>query len=120
MTPLEKRIANTPLRPVPEHWRTGVLSTALNAAEKDWKSKFKNLFWPHPYAWGALAACWVVVVVLNFSGPRGEDLYAFTPSELRHGLASPKEYFAALQIRNALLELWLCEPDEVVLERKSL
>jgi hypothetical protein len=40
-------------------WEAPVLSSAsLRRRLRDW-------LWPHPVAWGALAACWATVVLLN-------------------------------------------------------
>jgi len=77
MTPFEQQLAETPLRDLPPEWRARLVPPRRNFA---WRAFIRHLFWPHPLAWGALAACWAVIAGLNFSGPRGPELYAVSPS----------------------------------------
>lgn len=68
------------LRQVPAEWRNEILSATGHA--KDVRSpqpvvkysflstlnrRLASLFWPHPVAWGGLAAIWIFIFVLNFS-----------------------------------------------------
>jgi len=75
----EKRLQRQPLREVPPAWREEILSAALEAessrrpspariaAPKQSKGGWRELFWPHPTAWGALAAIWLVIFGLHFA-----------------------------------------------------
>jgi hypothetical protein len=114
MTPFEKRLAKTPLRQPPGSWRSEILTRAERtraqslvaiflAGIENPKSKIQNLLWPHPAAWGALAACWLVIAALNLSGPRGPDLYAVTPAGIEPAEISTERYAAYLHLRDRLL-----------------
>ena len=67
----EKRLKRQPLREIPSDWKKDILSTATQAAEGrsvpiacSW---WRELLWPCPQAWGALAAVWVVIFGLQFA-----------------------------------------------------
>ncbi len=100
MTPLEKRLSAIPFPEPPAAWRREILAAAEPAKRRHW---FLGLLWPHPYAWGALAACWGLIVALNFSGPRGPELYAVTPKGMKPLEISTEEYFVYLRVREAML-----------------
>lgn len=78
MTPFERQLADTPLRDIPPSWRTRLLPPPRRPSFA-WLPFWRRLLWPHPLAWGALATCWIIIMALNFSGPRGPELYAVSP-----------------------------------------
>ncbi len=131
MTPLEKRLKETPPRPIPSEWRTEILAAA-KAQSPSWPlasslllirdphSALRNLLWPHPYAWGALAACWIVIALLSFSGPRGEALYAVTPAGMKPVEISTEYYAAYLRARDILLADNFDPAPVVWIERRKL
>lgn len=100
MTPFEKRLSEIPLEEPPAEWRREILAAAEPAERRHW---LWGLLWPHPYAWGALATCWVLIAVLNFSGPRGPELYAVTPKGMKPMEISTDEYVVYLRVREAIL-----------------
>jgi hypothetical protein len=77
----EKHLQRQPLRRVPGEWREEVLSAARQAARVEpahhfsphglrtmlstLGSQLSSLLWPHPAAWAALAAVWVVILGLH-------------------------------------------------------
>jgi hypothetical protein len=76
----EQRLKRRPLRPVPAEWRGGILTAASEAqpvkysqpvADRSFLSilyrRLATVLWPHPAAWGALAAVWIVIFAVNFS-----------------------------------------------------
>lgn len=112
MTSFEKQIRKAPLRSLPPQWREEILTTAMRR-RPSWgtafpgkfrnpKSKIRNFFWPHPAAWGVLAACWLLAAALCFSGPRGKELYAVTPPGVKKVNVNPEQYAAYLKARDDL------------------
>jgi hypothetical protein len=75
----EKRVKDQPLRRVPAEWRSEILSAAEKAqavrrqplAGRSLLSLFgdnlRSLLWPHPVAWGGLAAVWIFILAANVS-----------------------------------------------------
>jgi len=73
----EQRLRGQPLKIIPGEWRAEILTNCRrsnvedHAPESLWLSTFvsqlSTIFWPHPKAWGALAAVWICIFVLNFS-----------------------------------------------------
>jgi hypothetical protein len=74
----ESRLQRQPQRPVPPSWRNEILTAARAAAaprsvpashQPTWlarlNARLTALFWPHPVAWGGLAAAWLLVFALN-------------------------------------------------------
>jgi hypothetical protein len=69
-------LASQPLKSVPPEWRAQVLNEARARVPRDvpvstaqpllW---LRELFWPNPQAWGALAAVWIVIAVFRFTTP---------------------------------------------------
>jgi len=75
----EQRLQRQPLREMPSAWREEILSAAHKtesshhrsperlAAQKRGEGGWRARFWPHPTAWGALAAVWLVILGLHFT-----------------------------------------------------
>lgn len=105
LDPFEERLSATPRRELPPELRARVLAAAEECAPRDWRKALAACLWPHPIAWGAVAAAWVAVAALNFSGPRGEALYAVTPREYRDRLPSAQEYLARMDAERRLIAL---------------
>lgn len=103
----EKQLQQQPLRPVREHWRNQILQAAKRSeglasrvgshAKKSW---LYQLLWPCPQAWGALAAIWVVVLFLNYTGSEADVTVAKEPTESREVLMAVKQQ---LQLREELM-----------------
>ncbi len=64
---------------------------------------FRIFTWPHPTAWRAVAAGWIAIAALNFSGPRGETLYAVTPKDFKGRLPSAQEYLVQMDLQRRLV-----------------
>jgi hypothetical protein len=84
LEPFEQRLARQPLKPIPADWRAEILRKSRLAAgqknklagpaslaQENWlltlNQKLSTLLWPHPKAWAALAAIWVLILIMNFS-----------------------------------------------------
>ena len=89
--PFEQHLSRQPLRPVPAEWRDELLAragdlqspslTAAMASDGGCKpparaplsqlstlnSQLRDWLWPCPQAWAALAAVWVLLLVVNFA-----------------------------------------------------
>ena len=72
--PLESKLSRQPLRALPAFWREEILAAARTAATSARAPRlplhtpwWRELVSPGPYAWGALAAVWVVILALDFS-----------------------------------------------------
>jgi len=71
----ENRLRHQSLRQIPAEWRTEILAATTITSRPKHRASFlstishqlSTLFWPHPKAWGALAAIWICIFVLNFS-----------------------------------------------------
>ena len=114
MTPFEQRLRQTPRRDVPAAWRSDILAAAAQERARSPRTalslltllpleKLRGWLWPHPYAWGALAACWLIIGGLNVSGPRGEALYAVVPVGTKKVDFSTEGYADYLQWREWFL-----------------
>lgn len=57
---LESRMTRQPWRPVPPAWRSEILTPVKSAPARS--SLWREFLWPTPWAWGALAAVWILVV----------------------------------------------------------
>jgi len=117
MSDLEHKLAALPLAEPPEVLRTRILARAAERSRQD-RRGFAAWLWPHPVAWGAVAALWLVIFALNFSGPRGDALLASN-----HPIkpASPEELAQAanrLRERRILLARW--QQDYFNLDRSKL
>src|SRR5437899_10153618 len=78
----EQKLQRQKPRELPPGWRDDVLRTAQEVAIEHarrtagrrqptspatWRRVLTNLFWPHPLAWGGLAAAWLIILVLNIA-----------------------------------------------------
>ena len=96
MNRFEHRLAGLPLQPPPADWRDAVLAAA---EAKDRRKVIPLFLRRHPVAWGALAACWLVIGFLNFSGPHGYDLHSLAGDPGRMPTAAQTaEYFERRQL----------------------
>jgi hypothetical protein len=76
MNEFEQKISRQPLKRIPREWRAEILAATKSVsvpgrkefdAEAKMISWWRELFWPHPKAWGALAAVWIFIFIVNFS-----------------------------------------------------
>src|SRR5579859_5282434 len=78
--PFEKRLQEQEFRSLPTGWRATILAAADRTRAKpkaapvrsaSWVSmlgaRLTALFWPHPTAWAALVAVWLLILGLNFT-----------------------------------------------------
>ena len=70
MDDFEQFLTNQPLRATPTEWRGEILAAARAVLAPWWRT----WLWPSPYAWGALAAVWVAIFVLNAAAQPGHRL----------------------------------------------
>jgi hypothetical protein len=76
----EQTLKRQPLRPLPAAWRTEVLAAARAAAdptpsaaaarrrsESPLAARLRSWLWPHPVAWGGVAAAWLLILALAYS-----------------------------------------------------
>lgn len=75
--PFEKFLRDRPPAQLPAEWRGEILRTALESrpaslhtsarreAAVSWHQALMALFWPHPRAWAALGAAWLVIIALH-------------------------------------------------------
>lgn len=67
----EQRLRDQPLRRAPGHWRSEILAAAQAAAPSRRSPlsailhSLSSILWPSPYAWGGLAAAWVLIIAVN-------------------------------------------------------
>jgi hypothetical protein len=76
MNDLEKRLAEIPLNPPPADWREAILTAAKEENPRAKVIGFPAFLRAHPVAWGALAACWLVIGGLNLSGPSRSEVHS--------------------------------------------
>ncbi len=98
MDDFEQLLKSQPVRAMPAAWRHEILAAAQPAAKAPARpSIWQAWFWPSPYAWGGLAAVWVVILGLNI---------AAQPRQQRGPLHAPvlaqQEIYAMLTERNRL------------------
>lgn len=110
MTEFENHLRRASVRQIPPQWREEILAVAEKGRPEPTPSgvvafclAVRGWLWPHPAVWGALTACWALAGILCVSGPRGESLYAVTPSGVKRLEVSPELYAAYLKTRDALL-----------------
>jgi hypothetical protein len=64
----EEKLRRQPRREIPANWREeilGPLRAVETARPAPW---WRQWLWPHPAAWGGLAAAWVAIFVLAYAG----------------------------------------------------
>jgi hypothetical protein len=74
MEQFENRLSRQPLREVPGEWRGEILVAADVNRRKVREFTFaatvasglRQIFWPAPAAWAALAAVWIFIFAVNF------------------------------------------------------
>jgi len=76
MNEFEKQLASQALKSVSAHWRAEILRDARAQATTDVPASssrplwwLRELLWPCPQAWGALAAIWIVIAAFQFTSP---------------------------------------------------
>ena len=97
-TDFEKLLQQQPVKKIPGHWRAQILQAA-NAASvsqpttlNSQPSWFHQLLWPCPQAWGAVAAVWVVIFLLNLnSSGQAPVMAAVTPTPTPEIMAALKQ-----------------------------
>ena len=106
--PFEQRLQRQPLREAPSAWREEILVAASAAAGSrpstlDARPVFwwRELFWPCPQAWAALASVWLLVLGLNFvsrePSPQRVARHTAPPSpQMRELLKQQERLFAEL------------------------
>ena len=63
MNDFEKRLHGIELRRLPAEWREEILSACDRPSpERQAERPWREWLWPSPWAWGALAAVWLVVL----------------------------------------------------------
>ena len=88
----EKRLRDQAIKAVPTEWRADILQEAARAIEdrgatlatpvtwfEMFQSRFAALLWPAPRAWAALAAVWVIILMMNLSGGQESKAAAQIP-----------------------------------------
>jgi len=64
----EEKLRRQPRREIPANWREeilGPLRAVGTARPAPW---WRQWLWPHPVAWGALAAAWLAIFALAYAG----------------------------------------------------
>ncbi len=105
----ESELRRQPIRPVPAAWKDQVLAAARQAGERPTVPRFsvaavlRDWLWPHPVAWGGLAAAWVLIFGLNLAATGGSPLAAWPAAS---SFASFGNYWQTQQrLVSELLEL---------------
>ena len=96
----ENRLEQQPLRQVPAEWRAEILGAARprRSAPGPQPSWLASFFWPHPKAWVALAAVWVLIFAMNI-------LSRDKPNTVAQVIAPPSpQVVAVLQQQRRLLK----------------
>jgi hypothetical protein len=105
--PFEQRLQRQPLRQVPSVWRNETLSAARETNVSRQSSPvtrhafwWRELFWPHPTAWAALAGVWFVMLGVQFAlrdeSPRSFARLAPPSRQMRELLKQQEQLFAEL------------------------
>lgn len=117
MNEFEQKLQRQPLKKIPGDWRAEILREGRRVAVREiWDAETASLpkstglstfvirlstfFWPHPKAWGALAAVWIFIFILNFStrdtSPRLAEKLAPPSPEIIVELKKQQRMFAEL------------------------
>lgn len=96
----ESELRRQPFRPVPAAWRNEILAAARQASEGPAMPRFslaailRDWLWPHPVAWGGLAAAWVLIFALNLAATGSAPLIGWPAAG---SFASFSSYWQAQQ-----------------------
>ena len=122
----EQQLQRQPLRPAPASWRKEILGAAAAASPSHLAPHtshlpwLRQLLWPCPEAWAAVAAVWVAIFALNMASSGEPSIsVAATPApspEVLQALNQQKQLFAEL-IRST--DLPPIEPPKPFLPRKA-
>jgi len=75
MDDFEQFLKSQPLRAAPPEWRAEILAAAKKTTKSSSSKSWLHVWlWPSPYAWGALAAIWVAILILNSAAQPGRSL----------------------------------------------
>ena len=79
----EQRLQRQEMRRVPTEWRREIVAAkpfrgSAESPSRDFGTTrptnwLRDLLWPSPYAWGAVAATWLVIVGLRLTTPAAVD-----------------------------------------------
>ena len=77
MNEFEQKLSRQSLKQIPAEWRAEILIAAKSAVVLQRRNDdgsnpnpilwLRELFWPNPKAWAALATIWIFIFALNFS-----------------------------------------------------
>jgi hypothetical protein len=113
MSEFEKQLKSQSFREIPEQWREEILRAAKAEVQANAgvvRSWWRDLLWPCPQAWAALAGVWAVVLILNFSSGEAPTIAKAKPVSI-----SPEMYMALQEQRRFYIEL-IGEPPAKVAE----
>jgi hypothetical protein len=119
----EKLLEGQPLRQIPAEWRKEILSAAdetqavhrrQSISIRSLPSLLRSLLWPHPVAWGGLAAVWLLILAANFS-MRDE-----APAVARKTLPPSPEAVAELKQQKQLLAELMGTSDTPAADRPKI
>ena len=112
----ENRLQRQPLRTLPDEWKTSILNAAHESTIPERpvrnRSLWREVLWPHPVAWGGIAAVWCFIGLVSLlqrdNGFNGE---------MTHSAAMAPESMMLLveqrQLRKELLEEGFSSPEPV-------
>lgn len=111
----ESRLQRMPLKQPPGEWREEILAAASTVAADvnqrtssvrelkfaaTWQQRLRDLFWPHPVAWGAMAAVWLVIGVVQLA------LHEPTSGSSRVYVAASPGVPTVMELQKELLTAW--------------
>jgi hypothetical protein len=99
-TDFENQLQRQPIREIPPHWRARILAAAQPPA-----SRWQQWLWPHPRAWAALGAAWVLIFALHFTS---QD----EPRLARNSQSRAPQSFPAFQEQARLMAQLLSATDD--------
>ena len=115
----EQRLKRRSLRQMPAEWRGDILAAACEAQRINssrpvarpsflsvLRERLASVLWPHPVAWGGLAAVWILIFAVHFSIRDGE------PALAEKVVAQSPEVVAQLKQQQRLLAE-LLGPDDL-------
>ncbi len=79
----ESQLRRQPIRPLPAAWKAEILAAARRAGDppavrrSSLGAVLRDWLWPHPVAWGGLAAAWVLIFGLNLAANGDAPLVAW-------------------------------------------